>query len=470
MRRNDTPMNSSVNAAARLDRLPMGSFHRRVLQLVGLGMFFDGFDNSMGAGVLAALIKSHWSTLALNADFISATFVGLSIGAVLSGFLGDRFGRRFAYQFNLLIFGVSCVLSSLATSMDQLILLRGIMGIGIGAEYVVGYSTVSEFMPPKRRGWALAIVGLLSMSGGFAVYLVSIQVIPHFGWRPMYIIGGAGALWVWYMRRKLPESPRWLEKMGRTAEAERVLAAIEQEAGQGAVLPAVPPGALQPVRWVPVSVLFAPAAIRRTMLALLVNIGCMVGSYSFISWIPSFFVQEGFSVKDSLTFSTIMTFGNIVGPTIGILISDRVGRRRGLIYAAVWCAIIGLIYSQQTNIYATVTCGFLLITGITLAMGLGVGGYTPELFPTEYRFRGNGVAQMVGRIGVIMSPYVVVALKHAYGIDAVMIFIASLYIAMALCLALFGIETNQRSLEALAPEQEALAPARAIQENHPSLP
>ncbi|HVE23274.1 MAG TPA: MFS transporter [Acidocella sp.] len=463
-------MNHSVNAAARLDRLPMGSFHRRVLQLVGLGMFFDGFDNSMGAGVLAALVKNHWSTIAMNAHFISATFVGLSIGAVLSGFLGDRFGRRFAYQFNLLIFGVSCVLSSLATSMDQLIILRGIMGIGIGAEYVVGYSTVSEFMPPKRRGRALAIVGLLSMSGGFAVYLVSTQIIPHFGWRPMYIIGGAGALWVWYMRRKLPESPRWLEKMGRTEEAERVLAEIEREASQGgAVLAPVPPALPQPARWVPVGVLFAPAARRRTMLALLVNLGCMVGSYSFISWIPSFFVQQGFTVKDALTFSTIMTFGNIVGPTIGIFIADRLGRRRGLIYAAVWCAVAGLAYALQTNIYAVVACGFLLITGITLAMALGVGGYTPELFPTEYRFRGNGVAQMVGRIGVILSPYLVVKLFHAYGTGAVMIFIAALYVTMALCLTLFGIETNQRSLEAVAPEPESATSGMAIQENQPSL-
>lgn len=461
-------MNTPVNAAARLDRLPMGSFHWRVLRLVGLGMFFDGFDNSMGAGVLAALVKSGWSTIGMNAHFISATFIGLAIGAVLSGFLGDRFGRRFAYQFNLLIFGVTCALSALATSMDQLILLRGIAGIGIGAEYVVGYSTVSEYIPPNKRGWALAVIGLLSMSGGFVVYLVSTQVIPHFGWRPMYVIGGAGALWVWHMRRKLPESPRWLEKMGRKDEAERILADIEREAANGGVLPPVPQTAPQPVRWVKVGVLFKSHTIRRTLLAMLVNIASMVGSYSFISWIPSFFVQQGFTVQDSLTYATIMTFGNIVGPSIGIFIADRVGRRRGLIYAGLWCAVIGLAYSQQTNIYGIVTCGFLLITGTTLVMALGIGGYTPELFPTEYRFRGNGVAQMTGRIGVILSPYIVVALKDAYGTNAVMVFIAVLYVSMAVGLSLFGIETNQQSLEALAPEAET-GEAGLVPENKPSL-
>ncbi len=101
-------------------------------------------------------------------------------------------------------------------------------------------------------------------------------------------------------------------------------------------------------------------------------------------------------------------------------------------------------------------------------MGLGVGGYTPVLFPTEYRFRGNGIAQMVGRIGVILSPYVVVALKGTYGTNAVMVFIAALYVMMALCLSLFGIETNQRSLEALEPEDEA-AGTTLVQANKPSM-
>jgi MFS transporter, putative metabolite:H+ symporter len=222
------------------------------------------------------------------------------------------------------------------------------------------------------------------------------------------------------------------------------------------------------VRWVKVGVLFKSHTIRRTLLAMLVNIASMVGSYSFISWIPSFFVQQGFTVQDALTYATIMTFGNIVGPSIGIFIADRVGRRRGLIYAGLWCAVIGLLYSQQTNIYGIVTCGFLLITGTTLVMGLGIGGYTPELFPTEYRFRGSGVAQMTGRIGVILSPYIVVGLKDAYGTNAVMVFIAVLYVSMAICLALFGVETNQRSLEALAPEAETNETG-LVPENKPSL-
>src|SRR5882757_3134490 len=125
-------MNRPVNAAERLDRLPTGPFHRRVLRLVGGGMFFDSFDNSMMAGVLASLVAGGWSDMALNARFISATFIGLTIGAALAGLAGDRFGRRFAYQFNLLLFGLMSLFASLAPSMEWLIAIRCVMGIGLG--------------------------------------------------------------------------------------------------------------------------------------------------------------------------------------------------------------------------------------------------------------------------------------------------------------------------------------------------
>ncbi|MEJ1974902.1 MAG: MFS transporter [Acetobacteraceae bacterium] len=389
-------MDILVNAAARLDRLPFGRFHWRMLRLIGLGMFFDGFDNSMSSGILAALTKGGWSNLAMNAHFISVTFLGLAIGAALAGVLGDRFGRRFAYQFNLLIFGSTCLLSAAAPSMTWLIVLRGLMGIGIGAEYVIGYSMVSELVPPGRRGWALGLMAFMSMSSGFVVAPARRADHPAGRWRPMYLIGGAGALWVWHIRRKLPESPRWLEKMGRTAEAEGVMRTIEAEAALDAPLPpvTVAPDAAAASTWVPVSVLLSRPVIRRTLLAMGTNIVVMVGSYSFISWVPTFFVEQGLSLSKSLGFSTVMSFGNIVGPATCILISDRIGRRRALILAAIGCGVVALVYSQQGSMVGLLALGFMLMTFMSLMMGLGVGGYTPELFPTEYRLRGNGISQM----------------------------------------------------------------------------
>lgn len=458
-------MHRAVNAAARLDRLPIGPFHRRVLWLVGLGMFFDSFDNSMMAGVLAAMVAGGWSTMGLNASFISATFLGLTIGAGAAGVLGDRLGRRFAYQFNLLIFGLMCLLASAAPSMRWLIPIRCAMGIGLGAEFVVGYGMISEFVPPARRGQFTTLLNLISSSGVFAVSMTGLIVIPAFGWRAMFMIGGVGALWVWWLRRGLPESPRWLESVGRTEEAEQVLRRIEQEAAPGGALPPIVSTATPPSRRVPISVLFTRPVIRRTLLAIAVNVTCLVGFYSFIAWIPSFFVKQGLSVTRSLGFTAAMTAGTIAGPLLGVFVADRIGRRRGIMATGVACAAIGAVYPSLAAPVPIMLCGFLLISSMSLFLALGLGGYTPELFSTEYRFRGSGVAQMAGRAGLIATPYAVVALFGAYGIGGVIGTIAALYLALVVVVALFGIETNRKSLEALAPSAETDAVAVALVED-----
>jgi putative MFS transporter len=455
-------MNRPVNAAARLDRLPIGPFHWRVLRLVGAGMFFDSFDNSMMGGVLAALVGSGWSNMALNARFISATFIGLTIGAALAGLAGDRLGRRFAYQFNLLLFGVMCLVASIAPSMDWLIAIRCLMGVGLGAEFVVGYGMMAEFVPPASRGRFTTILNVVSSSGTFVVALVGLVVIPLIGWRAMFAIGGCGALWVWWLRRKLPESPRWLESVGRTEEAEDTLRAIEQEAT--GPLPPVIVTTVPSQQRVPITILFTRPVIRRTLLAVAVNVTCLVGVYSFSAWIPSFFVREGLSVTKSLGFATAMATGTIAGPLIGVLIADRVGRRQGIMAAGLGCSCIGAIYPFLTAPLAIMGCGFLLVSCMSLFLALGLGGYTPELFPTAYRFRGSGLAQMAGRGALIGTPYVVLSLFSAFGIAGVVAMIATLYFTLVLIVAIFGIETNQKSLEDLAPGSDAEPISRPVQE------
>src|SRR6516165_4114064 len=221
-------MPTSVNAGARLDRLPISSFHHRIFWLVGAGMFFDGYDLYVAGSVLAATLSSKFSTLAQNLQFISLTFVGMTIGAFVTGFLGDWFGRRFTYQVNLLIFGLASLAAAFAQDMEQLIVCRFVMGLGLGAEIVVGYSTLTEFVPPLTRGRWLAFMSFLVVSGLPVTALLGYLIIPAWGWRPMFVIAGVGALVVWWLRKNLPESPRWLEAQGRHAEADALLTAIEK--------------------------------------------------------------------------------------------------------------------------------------------------------------------------------------------------------------------------------------------------
>jgi putative MFS transporter len=442
---------TGVHAGARLDRLPIGPFHRRMLWLVSLGVFFDSFDNTLSSSVLAAMLNSGWSTLELNSLFMSVTFAGLTVGAALAGWLSDRFGRRFAYQFNLAIFGGMAVLATFAPSMQWLIALRAVMGVGMGAEYVMGYGLITEFVPPKQRGRYIGWFAVFAGVGVFATAMTGLVVIPTLGWRAMFLIGGIGTLWVWWERRKLPESPRWLETVGRSAEAETILQRIEQEAAQAGPLPPITVIPTPAPRKVSVAVLFTRPVIRRTLLAIVVNVTCLFGSYTMTGWMPTFLVKQGMTVTKSLAYNTTMMAGFAAGSLLVVLVADRLGRRRGIVLFGVLCAILGSIYPTLTSPGLIMFCGFLLTGGASVFLTLGLGG-TPELFPTEYRFRGGGVAQTMGRAGLIASPFIILTLFDNYGINGVIGAIAGMYLTVALLFALAGIETNQQSLEALEPE------------------
>src|SRR5436305_7133301 len=174
-------MATIVNAGARLDRLPISSFHYRIFWLVGAGMFFDGYDLYVAGGVLAATVQSKFSTVPQNLQFISLTFVGMTIGSLLTGFVGDKYGRRFTYQVNLLVFGLASLAAAFAQDMNQLIACRFVQGLGLGAEIVVGYSTLTEFVPPKTRGRWLSMMAFLVVAGFPVTALLGYLIITRRG-------------------------------------------------------------------------------------------------------------------------------------------------------------------------------------------------------------------------------------------------------------------------------------------------
>jgi MFS transporter, putative metabolite:H+ symporter len=191
----------------------------------------------------------------------------------------------------------------------------------------------------------------------------------------------------------------------------------------------------------------------------------LVCSYSFTAWIPTFFVREGFSVTRSLAFNAVMSAGAIFGPLLGYFLADRIGRRKGIVVVAIGGGVIGALYPFMTTSATIMTVGFLLVGVMNLMITLGLACYTPELFPTACRFRGSGFAQMVGRAGLIATPYVVVMLYDSYGIAGVVLVLSGMYLTLGAIIAAFGFETNQRSLETLAPEGAiAIVPA-TIQED-----
>src|SRR3954471_2929762 len=280
----EVDMALAVDAGARLDRLPISSFHYRIFWLVGAGMFFDGYDLYVASGVLASAIQTKFSTAPQNLQFISLTFVGMTLGSLITGFVGDKFGRRFTYQVNLLIFGLASLAAAFAQDMNQLIACRFVQGLGLGAEIVVGYSTLTEFVPPRTRGRWLSMMAFLVVAGFPVTALLGYLIIPAFGWRPMFVIAGVGSLIVWYLRKNLPESPRWLESQGRTAEAEALMQQIEREAATaGPLLPPAPAAA--PVSFNLAS-LVGPTLLPRMIVGSIVLISINTLIFGFVIFLP----------------------------------------------------------------------------------------------------------------------------------------------------------------------------------------
>ncbi len=436
----------TVNAGARLDRLPISSFHRRILLLIGIGMFFDGFDVYVAATVLGATLQTGFSTLGQNAQFVSVTFLGMMLGSFLTGFLGDRYGRRFTYQANLVIFGLASIASAFAPSMKVLILLRGLMGLGLGAEIVAGFSTMTEFVPPQARGKWVGTLSAIVVSALPITALVSTLLIPRFGWRIMFILGGLGALGVWYLRKALPESPRWLESVGRTNEAEAILQRIEREVSVHHPLPPpLPATPLPPSR--DLTALISPVLFPRMLVGAVTLIVANTLIYGFVTFLPTFFVQEGRGISRSFAYSLIMSVGAPVGSALGTLTADSWGRRPTIIGASLLTILLGGIYPFISDPILLLVTGFLLMIPIYVQVTLLFAIYIPELFPTDVRMRAGGICNTFGRGATILTPFLVVALLRSYGIGGVLTLMIGFLIVQIIVVLRFGIEPKKRRLE-----------------------
>ncbi|WP_441231101.1 MFS transporter [Tardiphaga sp. 215_C5_N2_1] len=447
-------MPTSVNAGGRLDRLPIGPFHYRIMTLIGIGMFFDGFDIYIAGTVLGVTLKSGFSTLAENALFISATFFGMMLGSFGTGFLGDRYGRRFSYQFNLLLFGVASLAAAFAPNMTILILCRFVMGLGLGAENVVGYSTMTEFVPARSRGKYLGLMAVCVVSGLPVALLVASFVVPMFGWRAMFVLGGIGALVVWYMRKNLPESPRWLEAVGRREEAEALMQKIESEAAQGKPLPPVTTVSTVQASG-QLSSLFAPPLLSRMIVGSVCLITINTLLYGFVTWLPVFFIKQGLSVATSFSYSLLMALGAPVGSAIGALTADRWGRKPTIIGSSLIAVVLGIIYPMISDPLLLPAVGFALTIPIYVLVALLFGIYIPELFPTEVRLRASGIVNTLGRGATIVTPFLVVTLFEARGVAGVMALMIGLLVLQIITVWAFGIEPRNRSLEEMKTDESS---------------
>ncbi|MEE6287003.1 MFS transporter [Georgenia sp. MJ173] len=397
----DTPVSSSLTRAQRLDRLPFTRAHRKLLGGSGLGWALDAMDVGLISFIMAALAE-EWLLSQTQVSWIgSVGFVGMAIGASVGGLLADRIGRRQVFALTLLIFGLATGASAFAGGLAMLIVLRFLVGLGLGAELPVASTLVSEYAPKRIRGRIVVILEAFWALGWLAAALIGYFVVPlHNGWRWAFLIGTVPAFYAIYVRLRLPESVRFLERKGRAAEAEAAVRVYEESAGVAAVpSPPLPPEQPAP-HW---RALWAPRFRRRTAALWVTWFGVNFAYYGAFIWLPSLLVNQGFSLVKSFEYTLIITLAQLPGYALAAFLIEKWGRRATLATFLAGSAVAAVLFGQADTVATLIAAGMALS-----AFNLGAWGalyaVSPEIYPTALRGTGAGSAAAFGRIASIIAP------------------------------------------------------------------
>ena len=442
--------------AARIERLPLGRFHRRFITLVSLGNFFDLYDIFIVAYIGAALQQSGFLSLKQFSVFVASGFLGMFFGTIFFGMGSDRMGRRVSFITLLLIYSAFTLAGAFAPTAGWLIAMRFFAGVGIGAEIVVVDTYVTEIVPSYARGRYVAITQVAGFCAVPVAAILSRVLVPtHFlmaGWRWVMVIGASGALLTWWFRRRLPESPRWLESRGRVAEADAMMQSLEAESfsarpkqnAETAELPAA--GA--PTEQGTFAELWRPPYLRRTVMLVLFQTLQTIGFYGFGNWAPTFLLKRGLSLLHSLEYTMLIALVSPVGPILCAWTSDRLERKWTIVVLALLVAAFGLGFGNASTPAAVVAFGALL-TLCNYWFSAAFHAFQAELFPTRIRATGVGFTYSWSRLSAAFSSLLIgTVLLH--GVPAVFALLAAAMTAVAVIVAALGPRTNRVALEELS--------------------
>jgi putative MFS transporter len=439
---------SAETFVARLDRVPLNSFHWKLLITSGLGWMFDAMDVLL-IGFLVAPITKEFALAPTQVGFVaSAGFVGMFLGAAISGRLADRYGRRLVFQVTLVVFSLGAVLSALAPTFETLLAARIVAGLGLGGELPVVATLVSEFSPRAQRGRMIVLLESFWAYGTILAGLVALFVLPQFGWRGAFVVAALPALYVAYLRSALPESPRYLAERGRTADADAVVRRVER-AGGAALLTLG--AAVAPARSGRTSIaeLWKPAYARRTAMLWILWFGIVFTYYGIFLYVPSLLTARGLSEVRSNEFFFYTTLAQVPGYFSAAWLVDRWGRKPTLVTYLLGTAASALLFGTSE----TGTIAFIALALLSF-FNLGAWGvvytYSPELYPTAVRATGAGVAAAVGRLGGIIGPFLTPVLVPTLGQSGVFVMFMAVLLVTALSVWLLAEETKGRSLEEIS--------------------
>jgi putative MFS transporter len=451
---------------ARLDRLSSSKVVWKLMVLLAFGGLFDAYMISTGGNIAPGLYKAHLLTAKSNsffdlhsyATFNAATFAGLLVAALGCGFIADRFGRRTIFTVGLLWFSLCALAMAFQTSGSGLIFWRFMLAIGTGLEVITIDAYLSELVPKRTRGRAFAVSNSIHSCGQPLAALAAFSMVPYHllgvdGWRWVVVLGSAGAVAVWPLRRLIPESPRWLAAHGDLAGADRIVTDLEARVEREVGHPLPPP---EPVMHRPphtigrYAQIFSPEYLPRTMMLSLFHLLQAFALYGYISWMPTFLVTQGISVTRSLGYTLGMALVAPFGGLVCMSFADKFERKWQIVGAALAIASVGIVFANSRNPWIIVPAGgFELLSAAVLSFNFHA--YQSELFPTRIRVLAIGFVYSWSRWSAFFASLVVGWVLGKYGAPTVFVMFTLSMLLVALAIGTLGPLTRQRSLEKLSP-------------------
>jgi MFS transporter, putative metabolite:H+ symporter len=449
---------SRITVASRIDRLPLSSIHRRLAFVLGIGTFFDLYDIFLG-GLLGAVLAQpfHLDTFQ-TALIISSGFIGMFVGAIVLGVISDYIGRRAMYVVNLLIYSVFSLAAAFSPSFLWIVIFRFLAGLGLGAEPPLTDIYLGEMVPRQARGrytaWSYTLGFLGVPLAGFVgrYFVAQTSFLSLSGWRWLLIIGAIGAFIVWFLRRNLPESPRWYEIRNNEAAADATLSSIEQGVMREHHLEQLPEPesvVVEPQKQATIAEIFSGIYIKRTTMLWIFQILQTVGYYGFGSLAPIVLTTKGFSVVSSLNYAALSFLGYPLGSLLSIPLVERFERKWLIVGSAILIALFGLSFGFATSVPIIVASGFLLTTTSNVFSN-AFHIYQAEIFPTRMRGTAVGIAYSLSRATSAVLPFVALPVLKSSGPVAVFAGTAVLLVLLCLDVGFLGPRSTGRTLEVIS--------------------
>ncbi len=436
----------------RLEALPLGRFHYKLLLVTGLGWLFDSMDTGLIAFILPVLAK-EWGLAPGQMGLIgSIGLIGMALGAVVSGTIADHIGRKKVFTITVLLYSIASAFCALSWNYQSLLVFRFLVGFGLGGELPVAATLVSEYAPSRVRGRFIVLLESFWGLGWIAAACIAYFFIPLYGWRMAFLIGALPALYVCLIRMHMPESVRYLLAHGRVGEARRIVVSLERQL-HVPVAPFVSEKETVPV--------VAKASFRelwkkpfasRTIMLWLVWFGINFSYYGIFMWLPSLVFQQGFTVVKTFEYVLIMTLAQLPGYYCAAWLVDKIGRKYTLSAFLLFSGVASYFFGHAS------TAAALMMWGSVMSFfNLGAWGvlytYTPEQYPTAIRALGSGWAAGFGRFGGMAAPMMVGALlARSFGFASVFYMFALVFAAVAVIVMSLGVESKQKDLESISEQ------------------